>query len=280
MKQKILFYGNCQVGAIARFFRLNLTEQFEVQLCTECGLAPFWNEPGLFAVWSPLNKEKQQEYVKQLHSKIRESDIFVFQNHEGNHWLMNELTTKYLHDTVATGIKICIPDSRLFIYLSDNVAIKPYIEYVKTKVSSKEEAINYLKNSEDLNLSALLKNEYPFNLEFKRYRNENRERHKENLKAYDNVINMCDFMEAECKTKQIALTHNHMSESYYFDLIKKLYNILNTNDSNLAFENFEYPGQGASIINPKQFKFFNNIFPTISLHENANYREITVNDIP
>ena len=113
MKKKILFYGNCQVGVLARFFRLNLPDRFDVQLCTDCGLSPFWNEKGLYAVWSKENREAQSEYKQCVQSKIQESDVFIFQDHSGLS-VIDDLKTKYLHDEFASGLKICISDMRFF----------------------------------------------------------------------------------------------------------------------------------------------------------------------
>lgn len=279
MKQKILFYGNCQVGAIAKFFRLNLSDKFEVQLCTDCGLKTFWSEPGLFAVWSLENRERQEDFKSCMHSKIRESDIFIFQPHDGGRWLTDELKTEYLYDSVASGKKICIPDTRMMIYLLDKVALKPYVEYAKTKVGSPEEIINYLQMSDDPELEIMLKNEYPFNTNYQRYRNENRHRYEENLKRYDSVINMCDFMEKEFKNKLLAVSHNHVSELYYIELFKKLYNIFDIDESKYPIQNFYFPGQRVTSIDPRQFNFFTKVFPDLHFEKNFMGRPMNILDL-
>lgn len=280
MKQKILFYGNCQVGAVARFFRLNLADKFDVQLCTDCGLNTFWNEPGLFAVWSTENREKQKDYIDCVHSKIRESDVFVFQRHDGGRWLMDELKTEHLHDSIALKQKICVPDTRLAVYLLDKVSLKPFVEYVKTKVNSEENIINYLQESDDPELVKILKNEYPFSLDFQAYRKENRHRYEENSKRYENVVNMCDFIEKEFKNKILALSHNHMSECYYVELLSKLFNILNIEEPNISIgSNLEFPGKGVLSIDPMQFNFFKKVFPDLNFGENFKGRKMHAADI-
>ena len=279
MKQKILFYGNCQVGVIARFFRLNLFDKFDIQICSDCDLETFWNEPGLFAVWSTANRKNQKDYIECVHSKIREADIFVFQPHDGGRWLFNELQTEYLHDFIASGLKICIPDTRFFVYLPDKVSLYPFVEYVKKIVNTPEEIVNYLKSSDDPMLENILKNEYPFNMEFERYRKENRQRYEESLTLYENSINMCDFMEKEFKNKLIAVSHNHMAECYYIEMLKKLYNLLNIDESNYPIRNIEFPGMGVTYIDPRQFKFFSKIFPNFPFEENFKGRDLTISDV-
>lgn len=279
MKQKILFYGNCQVGVIARFFRLNLSDKFEVQLCTDCGLELFWNEPGLFAVWSPENREKQEDYKDCMLTKVRDSDIFVFQPHDGGRWLIDELKTEYLNDSVARGQKICLPDTRLVGYLLDSISLKPYTAYANTKVSEREEIISYLQTSHDPELIAMLKNEYPFNTVYTQYRNENRHRYEENLSRYETVINMCDYIEREFKNNLLAVSHNHMSERYYVELIKKLYNLLDINEADYPIRNFEFPGQGVTSLDPRQFNFFTKVFPNLPFEETFKGRDMTILDI-
>jgi hypothetical protein len=279
MKQKILFYGNCQVGAVARFFRLNLADKFEVQLCTDCGLDTFWAEPALFAVWSKENREKQKDYVDCVLSKTKDSDIFIFQPHYGGTWLLDELKTEYLHDSVALGKKICLPDTRLMIYLLDKVCLKPYVEYAKTKVNTDEEVIDFLQKSDDPKLVEMLQQEYPLSTKYQQYRNENRYRHEENLKLYSDVINMCDYMESEFKNKTLAVSHNHMAKCYYIELLRKLYKLLNVEEENYPIRNFEFPGQGVSYIDPRQFNFFEKLFHDLAFDENFQGRLLGISDI-
>lgn len=279
MKKKIFFYGNCQVGAIARFFRINLSDKFEVQFCEDCGLDRFWNEPALFAVWSRENREKQKDFINCVHSKVRESDIFIFQRHDGGRWLMDELKTEYLYDSIASKQKICLPDTRLTVYLLDKISLAPYVEYAKTKANSEENIINYLQNSDDPELVKILKNEYPFSLDFQPYRKENRHRYEENLKRYKNTVNMCDFMEKEFQKNLIAVSHNHMAKYYYVELLKKLFDILNITESNIPIDNLEFPGKGVHSINPMQFNFFKKVFPDLSLGEDFQGRKMHITDI-
>ena len=192
MKKKILFYGNCHLAVISKFFRNSkLSERFDVQFSSDCGLSLF-RDDGVFAVWAPPNKQKQATFKECIHSKIKESDIFVFQHHEGS--VIEELKTKYLHDNIATGLKICAPETLFYSNVSSHQCLEPYVKYIKTKVNSEEEIMDYLKTSDDPELISILKNDYPFNTSYQLKRNENRQRHEKSLKLYDNVIDMCEFM--------------------------------------------------------------------------------------
>ena len=263
------------MGVVARHFRLNLSDKYDVLLCEDCGLRPFWHEPGLFVVWSPENRETQQANKDCIHSAIREADVFVFQDHSGLS-VIDELKTKYLHDTIATGLKICIPDTRFFAHMTDVRQLNPYIEYVKTKRNSVEEIINYLQTSEDPELVAILKNEYPFNQNYQKFRNENKRRYKEEVDLYDNRIDMCDYIEKEFQKKLLCVSFSHMNECYFVELISRLYKLLDIDSSICPIANLEYPGHDS--LDPRQFNFFTKTFPSLD-YVNFEGRNLSVDDI-
>lgn len=275
MKKKILFYGNCQVGVIARFFRLNLSDMFEVQLCTDCGLTPFWNENGLYAVWSKENRETQEEYKRCVQTKIKESDIFIFQDHSGRS-VIDELKTKYLYDEFASGLKICVPDTRFFAYLVDAISLVPYVSYIKTKETNSDKIIKYLQESDDSKLSTILLNEYPFNKKYEMYRNENTQRFEKELSLYNNVIGMGDYMEKEFQNKLLSVSHNHMNECYFIELINRLYSILGISITEYPIENLKFPGFDS--IDPRQFNFFIKMFPNLD-YGNFKGRKLRTGDV-
>ena len=274
-KKKILFYGNCQLGAVARFFRLNLSDKFDVQLCTDCGLNPFWNEKGLYAVWVKENRENQERCKQCIQTKIQESDVFIFQDHSGLS-VIDELKTKYLHDKFASGLKICVPDTRFFAYPVDPRALAPYVGYVKTKETNSEKIIKYLQESDDPNLSAILLNEYPFNKKYERYRNENTQRFERDLALYNNVIGMGDYMEKEFQNKLLSVSHNHMNECYFIELINRLYNIIGISLTDYPVKSLQFPGFDS--VDPRQFSFFVKMFPNLN-YGNFKGRKLRTGDV-
>lgn len=274
-KKKILFYGNCHLGVISKYFKDNLSEYFEVQKCTDYGLKQFWIDDGLFSVWYAENVKLQNEIFPKIHKIIKEVDIFVFQPIKNS---INELNTEYLCNNIATKLKICLPNSRLFIHLTDINSLQPYIEYVKTKTSNNTDLIYYLQNSSDSYLLKLLQNEFPINKNFKKHRNRNVniQCYEENLKIYDNVININDFLEKEYKNQILCYSHNHMSENYYIELINRLIN--NIGNINHTVKCVKYYPKNNHLIDPFQFKFFRNYFKgTKSLNDKG--RLLNINDI-
>jgi len=133
-----------------------------------------------------------------------------------------------------------------------------------------------LKTSEDPELVNILKNEYPFNSVYKLGRNENRQRYEKNLDFYDNVINMCDYIEKEFKNKLLALTCMHPSEFYYVELISRIFKLLEIDIFTHPIKNLEYFGSHG--LNPRQFNFFTKTFPNLD-YGSAQGRNIITQDI-
>jgi hypothetical protein len=223
-------------------------------------------------VWSPENKEHQHDFKNCIHSKIKESDIFIFQDHSSLN-IIEELQTKFLHDKVATGLKICLPSIRLFVYLTEGHSLRPYIQYVKTKETNVSKIIKYLQESDDPRLTELLKQEFPFNKTYQRHRNETPFRYEKDIEQYDVTIGMNDYIEQEYKNKILAYTHSHPTEEYYIQLIRRLYKYLNLNEDEYLIPNeFDCPRHNEKI-NPKQFAFFNNAFPDLDISRQNSIRQ-------
>lgn len=258
-KCKILFYGNCQMAVVANYFQKYL-DQFDVQKCTDCGLHPFWISNSVFAVWSPENVTRQREYVKTVQEKIRQSDIFVFQDHSGSS-VIDELKTEFLCTNVASKNthQICLPDTRLFVQPTDVTCISKQVAYLKTQHHDTNKIINELQNSSDPVLTDLLKKEFPFSNTFKKFRNENHQRYIDQLKIYSDCINMNDYIEQQYKNKILTYSHNHMAPEYFFGLINKLITKLNVIHE-IDIQNIAAP-DCSNKLHPGQFRYFTEMFP-------------------
>ena len=272
-KQKILFYGNCHICAISNYFEENLP-QYEIVDCSDCGVTPFWSESKAFCVWTPDNHKSQNDVYPCVHEKIAEADVFIFQDHSGLS-VIPELKTKHLHDNVATGLKICLPDTRFFAHLTDLVALNPYIDYVKTIHKEPADIIKYLQESDDPKLIELLKNEFPMNKDFVRYRGENIQRYELERKIYDIRLDMNDWMEQEYRSQIFCAVHSHMNSNYFVELTKRIYDRLGIDINQHPIKNVKCPGAGEkSIINPIQFRFFREVFPDIKTSRGVNINKI------
>jgi hypothetical protein len=268
MKLKILFYGNCQTGTVSRFFSKNekLKESFEIIKCDEsCAPMNIWRgDKTNFAVWTKENQPIQKEIYKSVHEKLKQADIFIFTSTEITP--ITELKTEYLCENISSGMNICLPNVRLFLYCSDWVSLKPYIEYARTKVKDKNninEIASFIRDSDDTGLINILERDYPICTDFERYRNENALRAKEDSVKYNNYICMESFVKENYKTTLLAYQHNHPSKKYYIGLISKILNSLSLKDIDIKEEDIEAAGYGQPMVNSKKFKFFNNYFPNL-----------------
>ena len=74
---------------------------------------PFWNSAPAFAVWAPKNRPHQLDFFESVHEKLKQLDIFIFQDFSGGS-VIDKLKTEYLYNEILpkNAIKICLPDFR------------------------------------------------------------------------------------------------------------------------------------------------------------------------
>ena len=277
--KKILFYGNCQLGAIARYFRNNIPE-VDVQLCTSTGIEPFWNEPGLFAIWSDNVRKIQHKVKKHVYKKIQDCDIFVFQDHSGLS-VLPELQTKFLHDTASKNNQnICMPDTRLYIQPVSWHCLINQIKFIRESLNviNPQDIIETLKQSNHPKLTELLVNNYPVNKTYKIWSGENVQRHEDNLKQYETVISMNDFMEDRYTKEILFKSFSHPGASYFEELLKRTLKEVGITDHQIKplKENDDFAG--FDTLDPRQFNFFTNQFPGID-YTGFVGTDLTIDDI-
>jgi hypothetical protein len=272
MKKKILFYGNCQTGAISQYFAKNerLKELFEIiEYDESCAPMHIWREDKTnFAVWTRENRPIQNEIYKSVHEKLKQADIFLFSSTEMSS--IEELRTEYICENVSKGFNVCLPNIRLFLYCTDSISLKPYIEYAKTKIkdpNSVQEIASFIKNSDDPELTRILERDYPICTDFERYRNENALRAREDLEKYENYICMEEFIKKNYKTKILSFQHNHLHTNYFIELLKRTLEVLGVSDIEIDEKELKVPGAGQGMVNAKNFKFFNDYFPELDMKD-------------
>lgn len=265
MRKKILFSGNCQAGVISRYFSRNeyLNELFEVIKVDEsCHPLTAWKgEDSNFVLWG--NEETvQRKYLKRVHEKIKEADIFAFQ--ATGRSAIEELRTEYLCENVTTGRNVCIANTRVFVYCSDYASLLPYIKHAETKVNNpndNSEVYNFLQTSDDPKLTEILEQEYPISSVYKAQRNENHQRAKLHKEQYSNYICMENFVKENFRSTLLFHSHNHPTKAYFVELLRLLLINLGLTDFNIEEKDI-LPPEGARI-DPMQFKFFREYFPLL-----------------
>lgn len=218
--KKILFYGNCQIGALSKHIR-NYSDDYQILNCKDYGLKQFWLDEGLFAIWSPHNIYKQKSFYKNVIKAVKDCDIFIFQHHTNNTIKREELTTEFLQSQLKSqSISICLPSLRYGGYLSDwhnhkTCITNKIISLYKSNKTLKE-IVNFLKNEdfeeakkemiEEHNISIKKMKEYDIICK----------------KQYINYISMTDFFEKNYKNLLLVYSYSHPSIHYYNELIRHL----------------------------------------------------------
>jgi len=277
-KLKIMFYGNCQLASIGKFFNDNLQNEFEVVSCEECDVIPdtFIKGP-TFSLWQPENNKRQSELCDCILSLCSKVDVFVFQSHSGSQWIDN-LKTEYICNNILkeNSMHICVPDCRFMVHTTNFHILKPWIEYAKEIHTDSNQIIDFLKNSDDPHLLNLFQNEYPYSEKFVPWRNDSIQKLAEDSEKYQIRLNMNNFFLDNFENKILMYDHCHPIQDYYFNLIAKILNVLDIDDKQINQMPLEI--RGGNAINPEQFRFFRTQFPKID-YSTINGREITIEDL-
>lgn len=276
-KRKILFYGSCQIAVIAQYFLKNreLNELFEVITHDEsCHPMEAWrNDPSTFAVWTLENRDNQELFKNAVHDKIKQADIFAFQFFDGG--FVPELTTKYLCEHISKGMNICIPNTRLYIYCNDIYSLAPYIKYAQTKVNNStnaKELSNFLKYSDDPELTKILEQDYPIGTVYRPRRNENAQRAANDSKSYPYYISMENFIKENYNKKMLSYDFIHMGKDYFIEMLNILFKCLNVDGLDIKKEQIVCPSSSLLStddprIDPSELKFFRDYFPNVDTSE-------------
>jgi len=280
--KKILFYGDCQLSAIAKWIHEKHSDKFEFLDCKDCGLEPFWRKEGFgnFAVWSPENKSKQKEFYKCVHNKIEEADAFVFHPHEGGS-VIPELNTEFLTQNLNIKQSICINCYRLFCYLLCRDSISPYFNHIKSKgISNKYDILDYLTNEPDPKFDEIFNSWIPYEEKLgANYHKSNLTQYINNPSKYPNssIIDLHDFITANWRHKLLFVQHYHPSYFIYEQLIKQLFNILNEPLNKETLNGLEYPTNCANLVIPNftSFSFVKKHLPNIELPPGGTFSDST-----
>jgi hypothetical protein len=266
-KLKVAFYGNCHLSVISRWVEENHCDRFEIVDCKKAGVIPFWGGARAgdknFTLWAPANSSRLQEIKEAVHRELKTCDIFIFQPHESSDFFP-ELKTSFLIENIIKGFTVCMPNTRMFVYPTESASsLKDLVTYVKTNISSQAtKIIDYLKAEDDPRFFEILEESI---------KNQN----SDNLKFEKNIphdICMLDYIGNNWKTELLFCQHNHPTEFYYKELIKRLFEFLNIEYPTIS--DIAYPS-APYIVNPLQFKFFEKICPDLKFPTNLKLQDLT-----
>jgi len=258
--KKILFYGNCQLGALSKHIR-NSLDEYQILNCEDYGLQKFWADEGLFATWSLENRERQDDYYTKIIDAIKKCDIFIFQHHK-DLVRRTELTTQFLlNELNDKSIGICLPSFQYSGYLYSTDMVNYVVKKLYEQGVEINDIIDYLKNEDDNDARNQMIENHNYSL------NKLKQKDKENEQLYKNYISISDFIESNYKTKLMAYDHSHASTHYYNEILLRLadYDI---KIDKIFDDKSTLPG--SSQLCPYDLKYFNNHFPELEDRKKHN----------
>lgn len=261
---KVLFYGNCQLAVIADWW-CKFFPEHEVYKLSDMPVKidKFDDNDVLFASWaqSDMSEDNQKLIAKQIHDRVKDVDIFMFQSHNSDKFI-DELKTDYLY-SLSRGIAICVPNIVMTLYPTDLKALQPHIQYAKSFINDTHELIEYLQNSDDEHLVELLDQEFPISKKFVPYRGSQYTRLQRDLDTYGSAcIDITSFVEQQYDKKFLTITHNHMSHHFHEVVLKQILQMVDVNVDSSLINKCTVRGSGRAYT-PTQFNFFRKRFPEL-----------------
>lgn len=275
-KPKILFYGNCQIGAISGIFQSypSLKDKFTVLDAEDYNLIK-QNYPAVANFLLREDTSNGKNDPRDIEKIFSDADIVVFQAIDNNTVPEYCLTKNIIPN--FDGLSICIPSFRYGGYFGwpYKFPMLDIFYYLNQLNLSDKEALNVL-----LNESIPITNEL-----FTYYHDSNlkglSDRAEEQSKLY-NYISIKNWFLKTYKNKLLCYNHSHPTPTFFEFIVNEILNRIDSSMEDVNLENFDFPHAPADgWFQPTTFKFFNDLFPNIeplSRIEVAHYHNVYKKD--
>ena len=276
-KKKILFYGNCQIGAISGIFHTHptLKDKFIVLNAGDYNLVnqhPYRAVANFLLSDEFANGKNDSRDIEKIFS---DADIVVFQAIDNNVVPEYCLTKNIIPN--FNGLSICIPSFWYGGYFGwpYKFPMLDIFYYLNQLNLSDKEALNVL-----LNESIPITNElFTYYHDFSLKGLDNRE--QEQSKLY-NYISIKNWLLDTYKNKLLCYNHSHPTPTFFEFIVNEILNSIDSSMEDVNLENFDFQHAGANgWFQPTTFKFFNDLFPNLeplSKIEVAHYHGVYKKD--
>lgn len=202
---KILFYGNCQLGALAKQFRRN--NRYEIMSCLDFDFVPFWSDEGLFAVWSPDNFPNREQLKAKIVEAVKQCDVFIFQHYHDDINRPPQITTEYLSNQATHALRICLPSFWYDAYMHDE--INPVVRQLHQRGRRSDQILNFLRSKTASFVNNSFQQKHKSSIKELQIRQENEEH------RYPHFVPCLDWICANYAVRLLAYAHSHPSFHYY-----------------------------------------------------------------
>lgn len=274
-KQKILFYGNCQIGSISKIFQTHpiLKRQFSVLDARDYKLSK-QKSPAVANFLLGLPQSNGTNDPRKIEQIFSDADIVVFNAIDNNRIPEYCLTKNIIPN--FDGLSICVPSfwySGYFGYPYKFPLLDVFYYLNQLNLSNKE-VLNTLLNESIPITKELFSYYHDFSLKGLDAREEDQS------KLY-NYISIKNWLLDTYKNKLLCYNHSHPTPSFFEFIINETSNKIDPSieDVNLENYNFSHPRSDGHFL-PTTFKFFNDLFPDmkpLTKLEISNYNWSTYN---
>jgi len=267
-KQKILFYGNCQLAVLSNLFQSQNTEfkeTYEVLKAEDYKLETIWEgETGTVA---PFRYDKSNladsSTIEAVEKITEEADVIIFQNLNASPATGRpaQLTTEYLYNKyVGKKQLLCVPSCYFTGYLHPPDPKKAHFPGIFTWLDLKgfnnHQILKWLKDETVSEIAMLIAQEAKSSI------TEMASRETKDSRLYTNFISVLGILQ-QYREDYIVYNRNHPSSKYFQELYLKISNFLSLNPYPLASAKdikCVFPGW---VARPTDFCFFRENFLTL-----------------
>jgi hypothetical protein len=262
MKKKVLLYGNCQLGVIAKMLSGNslFTGKYDIILPRDYGLESAWGD-GVVSSFLYENRFGEN-VISSIEECFSLADIIIFQHFKKEDGRPEVVTTECFYSKYGDRkFFLCIPSFWFSGYFTQSYSLAGcFMEIIAFLIHEKRmnrrDIFDWFVNGYFPEIGLLR------NVLVKKSMDEMKRRESKEIGLYNNYISIVDILE-ECDKKLLCYHHSHPSRYFFHRLYERILYYIDGDllEFNIDERRIECPGANIPFLG--DMKFFRESYPNL-----------------